>query len=275
MKRLYFLLLLSYAGLACAQSYSGKVNNASTREPLEFVSIGVVGKDVGTVSDIDGSYSIHIGSEYDADSIRFSCIGYHPFTMKVSEYRVQASKTVSLRQQDVVLNDVLVNSSTFEDKTLGNNFKGRFIKCGFRDNNKGYELGVLLKIKKRALLQELICNIASTTYDSVFYRINVYKEIDKGSFENILRAPIYMSRKIEDTKLNTLTLDLTPYNIVVEGNTLVTVEHIVDMGEGYLFFSSKFIRGSKSYYRQTSQGNWLEVPHNIRLGIAVRAKVEQ
>lgn len=178
-----------------------------------------------------------------------------------------------MEQQIVNLDEVIVEPTKLIDRILGNQFKGKRIQGGFRENNKGFECGVLLKIEKKAYLEELICNIVSCTYDSVFYRVNVYKQEEgKNNFTNILNHPIYISEKITG-KQKTLSIDLRRYNIIVEGNTLVTLEHLIDMGEGHLLFSGGMLKGSNCYYRKRSQGYWEKIP--INLSFSVKAKVEK
>jgi hypothetical protein len=68
-----------------------------------------------------------------------------------------------------------------------------------------------------------------------------------------------------------IQIDLEPYHIVVEGNFLVTLEHLRDLGEGHLNFCAA--PGHKTWYRKTSQGSWETVP--IGVSISVIADVEK
>ncbi|MEX2512161.1 MAG: carboxypeptidase-like regulatory domain-containing protein [Cyclobacteriaceae bacterium] len=73
---LLVLLLISIsANVAYAQqTVSGKIYDASTQESLPGVNILIQGTSTGTVSDIDGSYSIRVPNE-DAVLV-FSFVGY-------------------------------------------------------------------------------------------------------------------------------------------------------------------------------------------------------
>lgn len=270
-KNLCLLLFFLNSILIVGQSYAGFVKNQISNEPLSYVNIGIVGKNVGTVSDLDGSFSIELNSDFDDDSLRFSYIGYKPFVVKVSDYKNLPIKDIALQQQAFSLNEIVVHPVNMEDKILGNKFKGNKIQAGFRENYKGFECGVLLKIKKSAILEEFVCSIASSSYDSIFYRLNIYKEDEGGNFVNILKAPIYIHQKINN-KQTILRVNLIDYDIRVDGNTLVTLEHIADMGEGHLLFSGGFM-GSACYYRKTSQGYWEKLP--CKIGFNVKAKVEK
>lgn len=273
MKKIFICILLTtIKTVIYGQNYSGTVIDKQTNIPIEYVSIGIIGKDIGTVSDEKGAFIFDINNQYNQDSIMFSCIGYESLIMNVSAYKKEETRTIILEQKVISLSEIVVIPSIFKEKIIGNKYRGKKMQGGFRENKKGFECGVLLNIKKRAILEKLTCNIASCTYDSVFNRVNVYKEVEKNSFENILDFPIYVKLKSDKSK-RSLDLDLSTYDLMVEGNTLVTLEHIADMGEGHLLFSGGILKGSTCYYRKTSQGNWSKTP--IKLGFNVTAKVEE
>lgn len=273
MKKLLFcILLFTISTTVLGQIYSGIVMDKETNEPLKYVSIGIVGKDVGTVSNDDGSFSFEIDDQFSQDSLLFSYIGYEAQSRRIAALNKNKQEIIYLEPKSTLLSEVVVKPVIFKEKVLGNKYNGKIIKGGFRENNKGFECGVLLKIKKRAILEKFSCSIATCSYDSVLYRVNVYKEVEKESFENILDCPIYVKQKMDQSQ-RVLSVDLSPYDLVVEGNTLITLEHIADMGEGHLFFSSGLFKGSTCYYRKTSQGDWVKTP--VKLGFNVTAKVEE
>ena len=53
----------------------GKVIDAKTKEPLPFVSIVFVGKNIGTITDYNGAYSIE--TLWASDEIQASYLGYN------------------------------------------------------------------------------------------------------------------------------------------------------------------------------------------------------
>lgn len=254
-----------------SQTVSGVILDSTTKAPLEYVNIGIIEKNIGTVSDENGKFSIDLSSLSDQDTILISCIGYNSDKQIVKDYRIKKNQDILLVSNPIELNEIVVSPTLFKNKILGNKHNKKIIIGGFENNEKGFECGVLLKIKKSAILEKFTCNIAKCTYDSIFYRLNVYKQIDDETFENILQKPIYIKQKIEKSKTS-IELDLSEYNLKVEGNTLITLEHISDMGEGNLLFSGGFT-GSSCYSRKTSQGNWKKIP--IKLGFNVTAKVEE
>lgn len=78
------LLLAAFWGIcACAvaqnnfYTVSGSVKDKITRKPLEYVTITVVGNNIGTVSNSEGEFSLKIPQSADASFVEVSHIGYY------------------------------------------------------------------------------------------------------------------------------------------------------------------------------------------------------
>ena len=239
---------------------SGFVINEKDKKPIEFVNIGIVCKGIGTNSKIDGSFNLNIEDQFNNDSIRFSSIGYKPFTIKVSDFRKLENKTITLEEKLYDLKEVVISPRMFKQKTLGYTSHTRSILMGFKKSSLGNECGVMLSIKKTARLDKLNLNFVECTFDTVFLRINFYKIKNKLDFENILSKPIYLNITKKDIK-DKITIDLKPYQLNVNGDCLVTLEYVKELGDGHLWFSGSLL--GKTYYRKISQDKWQTVPLGI------------
>lgn len=253
------------------QTYTGKVYDKYSSNEVEFVEIGILNHEFGTISDIDGRYTIDLTNCDSNDTLRFSHVGYKYIDIKVSDYMNKIDKDIALQPKDNYLETIVVDHRKFSSKILGNNFVGNKYQGGFIQNIKGFECGVLLNISKRAILNKLILNITDCAYENIYYRVNVYKEIGKNQFENILSKDIYIKQPITGNEKE-ISIDLTPYYVHVEGNTLVTLQHIANIGKGQLLFAGSAVKGSNCYYRTSSQGRWFKTP--IKLSFRVEALVE-
>ena len=58
-----------------------------------------------------------------------------------------------------------------------------------------------------------------------------------------------------DIESGILTVELTPYNIVIDEDFFIAIEWIEDLGPGKLFFSGGFF-GAPLVDREVSQGKW-------------------
>ncbi|GHT16919.1 hypothetical protein AGMMS4956_20140 [Bacteroidia bacterium] len=252
-----------------AKNITGVVLNETSQLPVEFVNIGIVYKNVGTVSNANGQYRLFVDTTFYNDTLLFSCIGYEPRTIKISDLQKDSSPIILLREKVYEIKDVVIIPRQYKEKTLGVTSKSKAFQMGFEENILGYEMGLLMNVKKTALLKRVNINIAHCSYDTIFYRLNIYKVFAKN-FENILREPIYINIPKELTT-NEIHVDLLSKNIVVEGDFLIALEHVKDLGKGGLYFSFGLMH--TSYLRTTSQGEWEKVP--IGMSINVIADVEK
>jgi hypothetical protein len=266
MKLIVFLFFLSGHALLYGQTITGTVFEKNSETPVGYVNIGIVGKNIGAVSDQNGKYILQISPEYYNDTLRFSCIGYHSYSVKVSDFINQNNRNVGIETMLYELSEVVVRPKKIKQKTLGITVRNRFgVEC-FADSVKGSEVGIVIKNKNRVFVNEVNLNISNCSYDTIFYRMNIYQVKKDMQFENILRNPVYVSSSKEDVK-NKITVDLRHLNLVIEGDFLVTFEAVKDLGPGKLcFFACSFY---KSYRRNASQGAWGTVSKGISVSVLV------
>ncbi len=269
MKSLFFLISFAVVFNTYSQEFSGIVICKKTSQPIEYVNIGILNNELGTVSDEAGLFSLKFNDDLKNETVLFSCIGYNDFSIKVKDLLKKTDKKIFLEEKTYSLNEVVVKPIDYKRKILGVKTDSKIAQAGFEDNNLGYECGVLINAKKRVVVNKLFLNIATCTYDSIFYRINFYK-VDDDEFINILKSPIYINFQKEEIG-DKISLDLTDRNIVLEGDFLITLEHVKDLGYGQLNFCAKV--GSKTWYRKTSQGEWDSAP--IGISISIDALVEK
>lgn len=246
---LCFLVIYS----AKAQSFSGKILNASDKSPISFVNIGIVGKGVGTVSDMDGNYRIVLHDSLMENYIKISAIGFKSRVYSVSDFTKKGVYDLFLEEDIVLLQQVVVRPKVFKTKVLGNENNARSISAGFHSNDLGSELGVIMHIKKApTFLENANFNVAFNDAGIVKFRVNIY-HMKNGMVDSIiLKKPIIVEI---DKQTRILTVDLKPYNIIVEDDFLVSLEWIEGHGSDKINFCAGLMNGN-TMYRKTSQDSW-------------------
>ena len=253
------------------ETISGIVFNNEDKQPIEYVNIGIPGKDFGTVSNMNGSFSLQIPAGNKNDTLIFSCTGFEPLHVSLTNFSINHKNEIFLKEKIYKLSEISVRPKRFKTKILGITTKNKKMVTGFEKIKLGYESGILMKSKKSAYLKRIHLNIAYCKYDSVFYRINIYQVNGKMDFENILHEPIFLKFAKSDINNNSISLDIQKYNLVTYGDFLVTLEHVKDLGDGGLWFPMSLFH--KTYVRKTSQANWTTAP--IGFSLSVEADVEQ
>ncbi|HPR72484.1 MAG TPA: carboxypeptidase-like regulatory domain-containing protein [Bacteroidales bacterium] len=240
-----------------------RVLDAGSSEGIGFVNAGIPGKNIGTVTDENGSFTLGFGDICDDDTLRFSMIGYESLSLSVKQLKEMPSGIVYLNSRTYDLPELKIVYPRRSEITLGVPVLSEALRSGFSDNNLGYELGIKVNARKRTKLRDINLNVGICTYDSVTYRLNVYKLSGFDSWENILTRPVYLSFRKENIS-KTITFDLREHSIIIEGETIITLEHYRDLGEGKLLFLTQFFTGT-TWHRNTKESVWTQSPGQVGL----------
>jgi hypothetical protein len=259
------LLIILIPGIIFGQSGSGKIVSGETGSGIGYVNIGLLGKNLGTVSDKDGNFTISLSKASDNDSIRFSIIGYESKTLSVGKFKEDSLKNISLIPVSYNLPEVDVVYHKPKNLKIGYPVTTNELRSGFSNNDLGSELGIKVFVRKKVVLKNINLDVAVCTYDSVIYRLNIYQADYPDEYRNILQEPIYISFSKDDIN-KAISFDLLKYSIIVEGNILVTMELFKDLGEGRLLFRTEYFTGL-TYHRKTSQGSWTQSPGVIGMSL--------
>lgn len=276
MKHLFVALFsLSLFSLCAQETLQGTIIDLKTKTPLPYVNIGIPGKNIGTVSDFSGKFSLVISDSLKQDSIRISSIGYISNTMAIAQFKskLKKSNTFSLKKETLEFKEVVIQGKELKSKVLGSTTKSQTVTAGFTSDLLGNEIGILIKTKKRkTILDSFNFYIAYNDYDSLKFRFNVYTLKDGLPDVNILRESIIIETKV---KQGDVFVDLTNLQnkIVVYDDFAITVEAIEwqpSAEKKSLYFSAGLIGGTV-IARETSQAEWKKIPP-ITLGFNVHVR---
>ncbi|TCO04433.1 carboxypeptidase-like regulatory domain-containing protein [Natronoflexus pectinivorans] len=260
-KKIIALLILMHclAIVTFTQHFEGKIFCNQTGKPLEFVNIGLIETDIGTVSDSSGVFNLFIDDRYDQESLKFSIIGYQSVTFLARELKNLQQHHIYLTPKTYQIHEVQITNSKRRPRRYGtpvttNNH------MAFAINELGtyklwpFETGVLIDAKRQVLIRSVHINIHQLTFDKIQLKFNIYQIDEKtGSHPNsILAEPILVSLKKEDVG-DTIYFDVSEYAIIVKGQILVTIELKCYEGQGIfsirteLFKGEHFIRPSTNH----------------------------
>ncbi|MBK7651971.1 MAG: carboxypeptidase-like regulatory domain-containing protein [Flammeovirgaceae bacterium] len=80
---LILILLATLPGIAQKITISGKAIDKETKEALIFATIGIKGKSVGTITNLQGEFDFHIPREFQNDLLVINMLGYKTFEAPV------------------------------------------------------------------------------------------------------------------------------------------------------------------------------------------------
>lgn len=256
----YALLFFFFSAFIKAQtSLVGQVVDKLNQEPLPFVNIGLVDQNIGTVSDEQGYFELEVNEATQANAkMRFSMIGFDPITYTLNEFIKQDILLVEMNEKSTQLDEVILTKTQkkFQTKILGNKTTSQLLYAAFTTNKLGNEMGFIVRGRKHPMiLKKFNISLVENDYGPIKFRLNIYNVEDGFPKESILKQNIFVETDVES---GIVTTDLTPYDIVIDGDFFMAIEWIEDLSPGKLFFSGGFF-GSPLIAREVSQGTWSKV----------------
>lgn len=109
---LALLLLVAGEGFAQTTKISGTVYDAKSKEPLPFVNIAFMDSKIGTMTDLDGKFTLE--TYYATDTLLASYVGYMPRKFKVQK-DVEQVIDMALETSSVQLSEVIIKPTEEEN----------------------------------------------------------------------------------------------------------------------------------------------------------------
>lgn len=136
--KLIITILLLYTGSLFSQApdiMRGQVIDSKTNRPIAYVNVGIVNKDVGTVTNNSGDFKIVLNEAItDTDSLKFSMIGYEPIVYSITDFRNafvgKRNALIKMNESVVEVGEVIIHGKQFKTKVLGNETESKFLGGG-------------------------------------------------------------------------------------------------------------------------------------------------
>lgn len=247
--------------LLWASSVQGRtVISATTGEPVIYAGVGVINRNLGTVTDTLGNFSLKIPPELAADSVRISAVGYAPKTFAVSDIALLPD-TLELDDDIVMLNEVVVNPGRIKHLRAGRKGSSGFIYIdveGYRAAGQG--LATPLKVKRRAWLKEIGFTIITDgrPLSHMKFRVNIYRK-EGDSYELQKINPVYFDYDKSQLRDGDFSFVFPNEIMLGEGDYYVELEFLEIFSGEYFTMKSRPLTG-KTRYRYASQSDWETLP---------------
>ncbi len=232
----YILLFLTITGnLFSQQKISGVILDKASNKPIAFASIGIVGKQVGTLSDENGVFELTLAEYQKKDTLKVYAIGYKPQVFYAPDLIKDLNKKMSLEALPTQLAEVEVRSKKIKYKTLGTTKYSKNNCSGFVKNTnnwKGSESALKINNKdgRQVLMETFSFYIIQNKYaDSLTFRLMFYEAADTKwqypSTRPFMKKPIIF--KIGQ-KNGEFVLNIKDYGIYTSKDFYVSLECLMD-----------------------------------------------
>lgn len=291
MKYLLILVVFFNSLTATAQRIKGVISDEEVRF-VEYVNVGIVNGNVGTIADDKGCFVITLNDSLSNRVIRFSRIGFIPYEVTVKEFKNNFSGVVKLKRDVLKINDIRVQAvgtknASYRETVI--NQRGIRIPGGIiclqefpkitvnwvSDPKMGYQYGVIVKSDKNYIPQKMEVSILDCLADTVLFRVNIYDIDSCGGVSKMLNTDeIFFTVKKKSAK-KVYNIDLSSQFLSLRGSqyfALEVVAYSYPLGK-YETILSFPLFSNPSYFRKSSQGAFEKFPNNM--GIKIWALVEK
>jgi hypothetical protein len=212
-----------------SQVITGKIYDASSGAPLEYVSIGIIETSVGTITDEKGNFNIEVKGLSTNARVRFSMIGFKSQTFTIEQLSLKEN-IIKLENEAVQLKEVIIKPSGKFRKVGATNYTWHGGWCGWGgiDFGKGYEIGIKINLGILPVrLKSLHIHIDKQSFDSSLFRIHIRNIMDNLPLDELLNKNILISITKESGWID---IDLSKYNLVFKGDIALSLEWIKIIG---------------------------------------------
>lgn len=281
MKHLRPVLIFFFSFLSIENSYSqiksinGRV--VSGNEGVPYATIGIKGKNIGTVADEHGRFKIDLKIDDispEQDKVVFSCVGFLDLVLDFKTLKDNSQLMVNLVKNDIALNEVAITPRKVKQKRFGKTGTALltsttiFTRGEEINDALGREIGMVLKIDESSWIKDFNVFVTGNQFKKVKFRLQFY------DMEGERPVLIPMSKDIifdVDVRKGWVNVDLKPYNIFIEGKEKVgvTMQWInsepLDEKSKYFVISGVNTLGSIGLYRAKSESSWTRPKYNLSM----------
>ena len=248
------------------QVIKGQIFDSRTNEPLEYVSIGVINTNLGTISNDSGYFEFDSKGQDLSSTVRISMIGYKPQTFTI-EQLLQPDLTIKLIKATYEIKEVIISPTKkrivgakgFNRSQGWSGWGGMYVR-------KGYEIGIKIDLgDKPVKIKSLHVMLHRQAFDTSTFRLHVRAVKDTLVLDELLNENIIFSITKET---GWVEIDLSPYNIILNGEIGLTLEWLKVEGineerviiirnrmqTAYILFKNK--KNHTGLYRWGTEAKW-------------------
>ena len=271
-----FMHFVSFGQNPIAESkiIKGLVVENENNQPLAYVSVGVINKSKGTVSDTLGNFAFSISNDNTLDTLQFSLVGYRSFRIAIKDFLDNENKTIKLKINVTQLQEVIVQKSNSKTNSeiIGRQASGKLTQISIHnktsvDETVGSEMGMIYKTNRQnAILRNFNFYISANNFNSIKFRINIYS-LKNGLPDSLINKKQILST-LDNFRTGWTQIDLEPFNIRIEKEFIITIQWVeskMEKKENPItivpFAVTPFSKNC--FVRVASQDKWLKKGMNL------------
>jgi hypothetical protein len=242
-----------------AQSWSARVVDADSRQPIPYASVGVLKGSRGTVAGDDGIFLLEIAAAA-GDSVRISALGYRSCTYSLVD---ALPLTVALQPDPITTSTVEVLSPSLgRQRRWGITKRPDNVTFFFQSNQLGTELGSVIALPhgKDYWVKAVNFYLIRNNYGRVKFRFHLYRfDGSTDGLVDLLPQTVFVTTELVSGWVN---IDLSEMDIVLrnEQDVLVSLEWLEhtnpDQSAEDLQFGAVLAPAGNIHYKRAVESPW-------------------
>ncbi len=247
------IILILIVSSAFSQSIvSGKVKD-NKGNGLMYANIGIKGGKTGTVSAVDGKFSILIPDSLLKDSLTFSSIGFKDKSFIINSLTNKKEVEIMLEEKIISLTEVRISNVKLKQYKLGITGRTPLVSIPTRSYQKTdiMEQARLIQLKKPAKLIDANIFVISDSMNDVGIRLNFYAVQNGMPGKRLIEKNIIRKATIKN---GWFRIDLKDEDIYLDEDFVIAFEYLPS-AQNAIVFAAK-LGAADSFLRSSSQGLW-------------------
>lgn len=191
-KALFMTLMLTVTGMTAQDiAVNGRITDENG-EAVEYATIGIPGTAYGTLSGIDGCFSLTLPQEC-RDTLVASHVSYGDTKIPSIVY-MNEGDTLTVTMHSRQLDELVVyNGKRKKGKLMGKGMRIAGAVAEWNISHIGCEVGSVISTDKVFEVREIKFKVLSNSLKGVKFSVNIYKaNEEKSEFTGITAKPIYI-----------------------------------------------------------------------------------
>lgn len=258
-----FLSFASYSQI----DISGTIVDESNGEPIAYAKVGLINKQIGTVSSSNGKFKLRIPDNNDSLLLRISVYGFKKQTWTITNFiALHGRKDIKVALNPIYLEqeEVTVVAPKLKNKRIGYGHRPTMATFWWNNDDLGGEIAILAKIKRKSYLSDFNLFITKNAFDSLALRLNFYAcDSLNNPLDSLVAKSVVFTVPSEHT--GNLVIPLKEEHITLSENTILSIE-LVDgvlkdstYDRGFIVLRSQ-VNASGCFLRSASQSEWEKQP---------------
>jgi hypothetical protein len=258
--RFFIAILLFSSFPGYSQIIEGVVKDSKTKAALPYVHIGVFNKNLGVISNDNGSFTIDISKADQNDILQSSMIGYETSKRQLAD--IKSNKIEILLESKIYsLKEIIIRPKKIVVTKLGRAEPSKWTtgQSGQKEFGFGAERGlqVIVPKGKKFRVIDARFHIRFNTVDSILFRVNVYSLKNGLPDESLLKKEAFAKSK-KNSKW--IICDLEDQDLILDTNVVISYEIVrwwFNKGDNEIFLThGAGYKEGGIYYRLSSQDEW-------------------